>query len=185
MIKKLRQFWRWIWHSNSLLSWIVNFLLAFIIVRFAFYPLLGIILGTSLPLVVIESGSMEHFGTFEEWWNAQEDFYEEFEITEADIIDWPFKNGLNQGDIAVIRKRDFDSLKIGDVIVFRPPSNKKAIIHRIVGIEEEFVETKGDANVGQIGIEKKIKPGQIEGIAIIRIPFLGWIKLVFVQKLLG
>lgn len=181
MLKQLGRFWNWLWNSNSVLSWFVNFALAFLIVRFIFYPLLGLMLGTSLPLVVIESGSMEHFGTLNEWWHVQEDFYREFDITGMAISGWPFGSGFNKGDIAVIQSRDFEDLKIGDVIVFRPTSQKKAIIHRIVSINEDYVETKGDANIGQIDVEKEIGPEQIEGVAIARIPYLGWIKLAFVD----
>ncbi len=184
MLGKLRRFWKWLWNSNSLLSWIVSFLFAFIIVRFIFYPFLGLLLGTSLPLVVVETCSMEHFDEFDKWWSSQEEFYEEFDITKEDAKDWPLKNGLNQGDISVIKRKDFDSLEIGEVIVFRPSSDEQAIIHRIVGIAEDgrSVETKGDSNARQLpnGREGNIKPEQIEGVAILRVPVVGWIKLAFV-----
>jgi len=177
MFRTFKIFWKWLWNSNSILSWVVNFLIAFVLVRFIFYPVLGLLLGTTLPLVVIESGSMEHFGNYDDWWKAQEDFYEDFELEKEDVQDWPFKNGFNKGDIAMIKKREFSELKIGDVLVFRPSDQEKAIIHRIVEISEDSVSTKGDANVGQIGSERIIKPEQLEGIAVLRVPGLGWVKL--------
>ncbi len=178
---KFKQFWHWLWNSNSILSWIVSFVLAFILVRFVFYPLIGLALQTSLPLVVIESNSMERHFDFEGWWKAHEDFYDGIGITKGEAEKWPFPNGINEGDIAIIRGKDFQDLKEGDVIVFQPSPQNKAIIHRIVRLHENYVETKGDANIGQIEFEKNVRSEQIRGVAIARIPYLGWIKLFFVR----
>ncbi len=183
MLKALKKFWKWLWTSNSVLSWFVSFLLAFILVRFIFYPLLGLVLSTSLPLVVIESNSMNHFGNFDEWFQAQEDFYGNFNIVKEEAEKWPFRSGLDKGDVALIRGKSFDDLEIGDVIIFRPPSQEKAVIHRIVVKTEDKVETKGDANIGQLGQEKNIAPEQVAGVAILRIPYIGWLKLMFVEIL--
>ncbi|MBU2497182.1 MAG: hypothetical protein KJ767_03940 [Nanoarchaeota archaeon] len=185
MMKQIGKFWNWLWNSNSLLSWLVSLLLAFVLVRFIFYPLLGLIFATSLPLVVVESGSMEHPGGFDTWWQTQESYYGDFGITGQAIQGWPFKVGLNKGDIMVIQGKDFEQLKVGDVVVFKPEFQNKAIIHRIVKVEDDYIETKGDANIGQISFEEKIKPEQIQGIAIARLPYLGWIKLFFVEAFTG
>lgn len=183
MLKQIKKFWNWLWNSNSVLSWLASFILAFIIVRFIFYPLLALALATSLPLVVVESNSMTHFDNFDSWWQSQEEHYEEFGITGNAIVGWPFKAGLLQGDIIMIQGRNFNDIKIGDVIVFTPETQNKAIIHRVVDVHEDYLETKGDANVGQIGLEKEIKPEQIEGVAIVRMPYIGWVKLFFVEAL--
>ena len=57
------------------------------------------------------------------------------------------------GSVAVMEDVTAESLKVGDVIVFRPPSSGEArdpLMHRIVSIEEvdgqRAVRTKGDAN---------------------------------------
>ena len=178
-----RKFWNWLWNSNSILSWVVSFLLAFLIVRFIFYPVIGLLLGSSIPLVVIESGSMEHFASFDKWYEAQQEDYAKIGITEEQVQKWNFRSGLNKGDIAIIKGRDFSKIKVGDVIVFRPPEQKKAIIHRVVEVntQQGYIATKGDANIGQLSVERKILPGQVEGVAIVRIPFIGWIKLALVQ----
>ena len=59
-----RRFWKktwyFIWESDSILSWIVNIILAFIIIKFIVYPGLGFLLQTSYPIVAVVSGSMEH-----------------------------------------------------------------------------------------------------------------------------
>ena len=178
-----RKFWNWLWNSNSILSWVVSFLLAFLIVRFIFYPVIGLLLGSSIPLVVIESGSMEHFASFDKWYEAQQEDYAKIGITEEQVQKWNFGSGLNKGDIAIIKGRDFSKIKVGDVIVFRPPEQKKAIIHRVVEVnaQQGYIATKGDANIGQLSVERKIRPEQLEGIAVLRIPFIGWIKLALVQ----
>ncbi len=60
---KIKKAWKWIWHSNSILSWIVALLLMFIFVKFIFFPGLSLITGSSLPLAGVESSSMEHVAT--------------------------------------------------------------------------------------------------------------------------
>jgi len=52
--------WYFIWESDSILSWIVNIILAFVIIKFLVYPGLGFIMQTSHPVVAVVSGSMEH-----------------------------------------------------------------------------------------------------------------------------
>jgi len=50
-----------------------------------------------------------------------------------------------------------------------------------VNAQQGYIATKGDANIGQLSVERKIRPEQLEGIAVLRIPFIGWIKLALVQ----
>ena len=126
---------------------------------------------------------MEHFASFDKWYEAQQEDYAKIGITEEQVQKWNFRSGLNKGDIAIIKGRDFSKIKVGDVIVFRPPEQKKAIIHRVVEVnaQQGYIATKGDANIGQLSVERKIRPEQLEGIAVLRIPFIGWIKLALVQ----
>ncbi len=58
--KNLKKVWWFIWEDDSLLSWIVNIVLAFILIKFIVYPGLGLLLGTNYPVVAVVSGSMEH-----------------------------------------------------------------------------------------------------------------------------
>ena len=58
--KAWKKTWYFIWESDSILSWIVNILLAFIIIKFLVYPGLGFAMQTSHPVVAVVSGSMEH-----------------------------------------------------------------------------------------------------------------------------
>lgn len=47
-------------HEDSFASFIVNIILAFLIVKFLVYPGIGLIVGTNYPVVAVVSGSMEH-----------------------------------------------------------------------------------------------------------------------------
>ena len=52
--------WKFIWDNDSPLSWILNVIIAFILVKFIIYPGLGLLLGTTHPVVAVVSGSMSH-----------------------------------------------------------------------------------------------------------------------------
>jgi signal peptidase len=56
----LKKTWYLIWESDSILSWIINIFLAFVIIKFIVYPGLGFIMQTDYPVVAVVSGSMEH-----------------------------------------------------------------------------------------------------------------------------
>lgn len=187
---KLKQFWNWLWNSDSIWSWIVSLALAFIIVKFIFFPLLSFSLGTSLPLVVVESSSMEHpqatfigniIGTdnsFEAWWKEQSSWYESRGITEQQAQTWDLKTGFDKGDIMLVYGRG--NIETGDVIIFEA-NTKHPIIHRIISVTGNTIQTKGDNNAAQLDIEKNISESAIVGKAVVRIPKLGWLKLIFVE----
>ena len=93
----LHKVWYFIWESDSIWSWIINIILAFIIIKFLVYPGLGFALGTSHPIVAVVSGSMEHDGSFDQWWQSsascdlractQSEFYSEFDIIKEQFRD--------------------------------------------------------------------------------------------------
>ena len=58
--KVLKGIWYFIWEDNSFWSWIVNIILAFVLIKFIVYPGLGFLLGTGFPIVAVISGSMDH-----------------------------------------------------------------------------------------------------------------------------
>ena len=170
----LKKIWRFIWYDDSLLSWIVNILLAFLIVKFLVYPGLGLMLGTTHPVVAVVSGSMHHDGDFGSWYN----------FSKEEIKEWPFSNGFNRGDIMILKKAK--NIRIGDIIVFYGNSNNP-IIHRVVFIGDDYYQTKGDNNFdsfSQLG-EMNIKKEKIIGEAIGRVPLLGYVKILFSEVLGG
>ena len=73
-------------------------------------------------------------------------------------------------------------IKIGDVVVFDSPDNKYPIIHRVIQIKNGGVVTKGDNNgqsdEGRWGV---IAFSKIYGKAFLKIPVLGWVKILFVD----
>lgn len=61
--KTAKKVWNFIWNDDSAWSWIANVILAFILIKFVVYPLLGLFLGTQLPVVAVISESMSHTPT--------------------------------------------------------------------------------------------------------------------------
>ena len=186
-----RRFIRFL-NEDSFLSWIVNIALAFVLIRFIVYPLLGLVLGTSFPIVAVVSGSMEHPGGFDEWWGSpaivdgnrltQADYYAQYSIGMEDFREFSFRNGFNTGDIKVLRGVPAEDLEVGDVIVFRT-DGRDPIIHRVIeknlnGDSVTFV-TKGDNNPVSYEFESEITEDEIIGKSIFRIPFLGYVKIWF------
>ena len=178
----LKKIWNFIWHEDSVASWVVNVVLAFILVKFVLYPGLGFLLGTSLPVVAVVSGSMEHDGNFNDWWTEQEKYYTPLAITKEKFLNYPLHNGFNKGDLIILTGPK--TLKEGDVIVFKgAPSDP--IIHRLVKINSDGTyQTKGDHNTASRYDEVNIREEHLLGKAVFRIPYLGLFKLGFV-KLLG
>jgi len=189
----LRKTWRFIWEDNSVWSWLVNIVLAFVIIKFVVYPGLGLLLGTTHPIVAVVSGSMEHpEPSFEEWWTRtcpdgeQKDLYAKYSIDKTTFEGFSYETGLNKGDIVILRSPK--SANVGDIIVFSTPTRAEPIIHRAVQVkkaEDSTVsfKTKGDNNCGSADFEQSISEKEIIGRALFRVPLLGWIKIGFVELL--
>lgn len=191
--EKTKKFFDWLWNSDSIWSWIISLILAFIIVRFIFFPLLSLAFATSLPLVVVESGSMHHpgnfignsfgwQGSFENWWQQSGSWYEQRNITKQEAESWHLRTGLEKGDIVVVM--GYGKPNVGDIIVFNA-NQAHPIIHRVINKSiingQTVYSTKGDNNADQLYSEKQISEDALIGKAIIRIPKLGWLKLIFVD----
>lgn len=192
--------WHFLWKEDSVASWIVNIVLAFILIKFLVYPGLGLILGTNLPVVAVISESMEHDGSFDEWWNSetamcsdnplnnskctQSDWYNKKGISEEEFMKYPFSHGFNKGDIIVLKGAYFDKLEVGEILVFQSGMNYP-IIHRVVA-KNDVIQTKGDHNPTQIINtrldERFITKDELIGKAWFRIPWLGYIKIWFVDS---
>ncbi len=191
-------FWYYLKEDEGPIGWILNILVAFILIKYILLPGLGWALGTSFPLVAVVSGSMEHHGAFDSWWSKQcvnvnngeqvilqKDLYANQGIDQETFQDFKFRNGLNTGDLMIVTSPK--NLLIGDVIVFNGNTNVDPIIHRIVSIDDregqKVYKTKGDDNCGSSTFEQAIPPQRIIGKAQVRIPLLGYVKVYF-EKLL-
>jgi hypothetical protein len=167
-----KEIWKFL-KSDSWLALFANLIIAFVIIKFVFFPLLSFFSGTSLPLVIVESCSMYHSENLQGI--LSNSIYSEHNITFTDTGNWNFKNGINKGDIIfAVSPKD---LKIGDVIIFNAGATNP-IIHRVIQ-NSQTVTTKGDHNSGLLEIEKNVNKNQIVGKAVFRVPYLGWIKLIF------
>lgn len=186
--------WYFLWKDDSIWSWIVSLILAFIIVKFIFFPFLSLVLGTAMPLVVVESSSMHHPGSFigntfsleknfNIWWNEKGQWYLSQGISKSEASQWKLKTGLEIGDIVVVTSPS--NLEVGDIIIFQG-GQRHPLIHRIIKIKtlesgKKIYSTKGDNNSGQLSSEKQISEDNLIGKASLRIPKLGWLKLAFVK----
>ncbi len=187
----LKKIWKFIWEDNSIWSWLVNIVLAFVLIKFILYPGLGLILGTKYPLVAVVSGSMEHPLPFDDFWSEQHLYYEKYNITKTRFESFPFRNGFNKGDIMVLRGKKPENIKIGDVIVFKS-GEEYPIIHRVIKkwkVNGTYhFQTKGDNNPYSIlnqGVNEFNIPGEdIVGVAWLRIPWVGNIK-IYALKAIG
>ncbi len=183
MVKEfLKKAWYFIWHEDSWLSWIANLILAFLLVKFIIYPLIGALLGTGFPLVAVVSSSMEHNTGFDDWWNENKEFYEARNMT---FNDYKFTNGFNKGDIMILKGVQPKDIKIGDVVVYENNFNKNPIIHRVIEIKQKegkyYFMTKGDNNFGSDPLEVSEDQVKNTGKAVFRLPLLGWVKILFMN----
>ncbi len=143
-------------------------------------------LGTSVPVRVVESGSMcvPYDGACDGWSH-------------------PFAHTLHIGDIIVIQKINPADLKTdypnSDIIVYENPADPTStpIVHRIVASYEVngtmYFQTKGDGNSG-VKWPNPVSTGEYDsntiwhtgqgvpqnlviGKVVMRIPYFGWITL--------
>ncbi|MFH1053765.1 MAG: signal peptidase I [Candidatus Woesearchaeota archaeon] len=188
--------WWFIWEDDSIWSWIVNIVLAFVLIKFIIYPGLGFALQTSHPIVAVVSGSMEHrmvpsggnyricnnyFNEkqkvdFDNFWDICGPFYmTEFGISKENFEAFRFRNGFNKGDIMILYSSK--NIKPGDVVVYQ--GQNFPIIHRIAQITDDGqITTVGDHNGYK---DKSITDDKLIGKAVLRIPYLGYVKILAVE----
>lgn len=226
---QLRAAWQYV-QGDGIVPFLLQMLIAFVLIKYLFFPVLGLLFGTPLPIVAVLSGSMEHspVGTVlcersvpstytkAQYWEVCGEWYEERGITEEQFATFPFPNGFNKGDLMVIVGADRGETTVGDVIVYES-REKYPIIHRVIAESTDSYATKGDYNGEQImryavvdargqtsvcheggapascfvgEYVKSDTPGAIRildetavpknevlGRAVLRIPYLGWIKI--------
>lgn len=190
-VKKLwSKFWFLLWKDESFKGWIFSIIFIFIFIKFIFFPGLSFATGTPLPLAIVESCSMYHdknlLSNTNEWFERHEDKYSAFDIEKNNFLEFPFKKGMNKGDILFVIGTNADKLEVGDVVIFNA-NQRNPIIHRIIEIKiensERIFSTIGDNNNGQLSFEQDIKSSEILGKPVIKLaPYLGWIKLVFFER---
>ena len=208
----IKRFWDFIWNDDSLLSYIANFAVALVFIKFLLFPTLGFLLNNDYPVVAIVSGSMEHKivetrgyyvlcdkafpdSSFkgrvdtDSWWKYCGDYYQtNYNLTLDKFKEYPYKNGLNIGDVMVLYGEEPVDIELGEVLVFVPNDKKffeekGPVIHRVVDKwqDEEgkyHFRTKGDHNPVSIDeFEEDISEEQVIAVAKFRIPFIGYVKI--------
>lgn len=203
-----KKFWFYIWYDDSIGSYIANFASAYVFIKFLLFPSLGLILGTSFPIVAIVSGSMEHKvvqGKIcdnqiissstnnlnqDEWWDYCGDYYvDNFNLTKSDFENFEYKNGLNIGDVLVLRGKDVSKIEIGEVLIFIPQDRnfyltKGPVIHRVVNKWQDengkyHFQTKGDHNAKSFeNFENDIIEDDVLAVSVVRVPYIGYAKIM-------
>ena len=187
VVKYLKKFNKFL-KKDTFPSFLVTMILALIIIKFIFFPLLSLTTGTTLPLVIVESCSMHHKEPGMDS-IVQKSVYENLDIELEDTADWDFQNGFNKGDVIFVIKKS--EPEIGDVIIFQG-AQVTPVIHRLITINEEDGETiygtMGDNNMAQLKPnarnptdETAIHEDQLVGKALFRVPAIGWLKLIFFE----
>lgn len=197
-----KNIWHFIWEEDSLWSWLAYIIIALLVILYIVYPLLGYLLGTSFPIVAVISESMDHglhtgalcgqgfdefHESFDNYWNICGGWYDQRNISKEEFSEFPFRDGFRKGDIIVLWKATTKNVNVGDILVFKG-SKQYPVIHRVVLTWQEdehyYFQTKGDHNrnsmTGPFG-ETQIEEKRFVGKGVIRIPYLGWLKIIFVD----
>lgn len=90
------------------------------------------------------------------------------------------------GEIILVQGQEFEQIEEGDIAVYESGSQDQSIpvIHRITAKHDDYLETKGDNNEGQLEFEKRVEPRQVHGTAVASVPKIGLVKL-FTMDVLG
>ncbi len=186
--QKVKKVYYYVFEENTLLSWVVSIILAFVIVKFIFYPFLSLVLGTGLPLVAVISPSMEHeHMDFDSWWDVNGEWYEARGLTKEQFNDFTMHDGFYKGDVIVLKGKD--NVEVGDIVVYTNTYSGQIsnypIIHRVTFINEtaNSFEVKGDNN--DMPDQWPIVEEEVVGTAYLRIPYIGWLKIWFAQLIGG
>jgi signal peptidase I len=174
-MNSFQKFWEFL-KRDSFASWIVSLLLIFIAIKFILFPLLSLATGTNIPLVIVESCSMNHNSGFDDWWSQNGAWYEKMGINKTSFEDFKLKNGFTKGDVILVSSPK--DVKQGDIIIFTA-GTRYPVIHRVMSLSP--LQTKGDNNLEQLSIEKSISSELVLGKAAARIPLIGWVKLIFFE----
>ncbi len=166
-----------LWKNDYFKTAIAIFLVIVIVV--GFFVGIELVLSTTVPIRVVESGSMcvPFDGRCDGWSH-------------------PFDQTLHVGDIIIIQQVTPADLKVNypnsDIIVYKNPNGITPIVHRIVERQEIngtlYFKTKGDGNgpitypavpnyYDNIPDSRGVPQNLIEGKVILRIPWFGWITL--------
>lgn len=147
---------------------VFSFVILFVIIKFALFPLLSLYSGTAYPMITTQSCSMCHQERgFQNIFQSDE-IYSSYSINLEDSQKWNFQKGFNQGDLVFLKYSD--NIEVGDVIMFEA-ENEMLLVSRVISTNP--ITAKGDNNRGLLIYEKSIPQEKVLAKAVFRIPFLG------------
>ncbi len=62
------------------------------------------------------------------------------------VLSGSMRPSASPGDLAVTQGVPVASIHVGDVIAFVPPTQTRAVLHRVATLQDGVITTKGDAN---------------------------------------
>ena len=178
-----KKIWHFLWKDDSWESLLVSAALVLLIGKFILLPAMGFMLGTQLPIVAVVSNSMDHGTEFNNWWDKNAEEYNQYDINKPEFQEFSLKNGFNKGDAIITIGKDFEDIEVGDIIIFQTAARSEPIIHRVGEKGDNWVSTKGVNNPAQLQFETRIHKDDIVGVAKVRIPLIGWVKVGFLMLL--
>ena len=90
------------------------------------------------------------------------------------VLSGSMRPTLSPGDLAITQGVPLSSLRVGDVVVFTPPNETQAVIHRIASREGDVITTKGDANNVADPWSVTLQ-GATQYRLVFVVPYLGWL----------
>jgi signal peptidase I len=90
------------------------------------------------------------------------------------VLSGSMRPTASPGDVAVTQAVPLSSLRVGDVIVFYPPGETRAVMHRIASLANGVITTKGDANSVDDPWRLTLS-GTTAYRMVAVVPFLGWL----------
>jgi signal peptidase I len=66
----------------------------------------------------------------------------------------------------------------GRISIKRASAMPIPVVHRVVEKNEDSLETRGDANEGQLDFESDVRPFQVHGKAFFKVPLVGALKIL-------
>ena len=90
------------------------------------------------------------------------------------VLSGSMRPTVSPGDLAITQGVPRSSLRVGDVVVFTPPTETQAVIHRITSLNGDVMTTKGDAN--RVGDAWRVTlQGATQYRLAFVVPYLGWL----------
>ena len=90
------------------------------------------------------------------------------------VLSGSMRPTVSPGDLAITQGVPIGSLRVGDVVVFTPPTETQSLLHRIASRDGDVITTKGDAN--SVADPWHVTLQGTTGYRLVFVvPYLGWL----------